>query len=199
MHSFPGSFLIPFPAALSPYCPSSRFLYFFVSSSFSSPLVLTIKDSSGDSFKQIFVIHQNVSSFFLHPFSKLWSLLLFFSTGFFLPQRNLKLWSFQVCIVRFFPRFSSSSSSSCPQITPWSQKAEGCIFSFHPATSSREPAAPGWWSSCRGCDDSSSSWSSSGSVTGCCCWGSPVGGEAGQSGMNGGRQRPLLMMKCPWI
>lgn len=86
----------------------------------------------------------------------------------------------------------------CLHITPWSQRAEGCIFSFRRATSSREPAAPGWWSSCPGCDDSSSSWSSSGSVTGCCCWGSPVGGEAGPSGMNGGCRRLLLVMKCPW-
>lgn len=84
----------------------------------------------------------------------------------------------------------------CRHITPWSQRAEGCRFSSRRVTLSREPAAPGWWSSCPGCGDSSSSWSSSGSAAGCCFGGSPDGGRGGLSGMSGGCQRLLLVMRC---
>lgn len=74
-------------------------------------------------------------------------------------------------------------------VTPWSRRAEGCRSSSRPATWSRGPAAPGWWSSCRGCGGSSSSWSSSGSEAG---RGFPVVGEAWL-------RRLLLVRKCPWI
>ena len=139
--------------------------------------------------------HTYLSSFKPPLFSPKWFPLSL--TGFILLPAHMNL------IHRLFCQFVSSLSSlfsllpPCPQITRWSQTAEGCRSSSRPATSSREPAAPGWWSSCRGCGDSSSSCSSSGSVTGCCCWGSPVGGEAGRSGMTAGFQ-PLLMLRSPW-
>lgn len=92
---------------------------------------------------------------------------------------------FPVCIV------SIRKSSLCPPVTPWSRREEGCISSSRPETWSRAPAAPGWWSSCRGFAGSSSWWSSSGSVTGCCCRGSPDGRAAARN--------EVLSMRRPWI
>lgn len=161
MHSFLGLFLISFEAIGTCLMSSSTFqsqlfqansrtllhvdlilhplvsfTCIFLFLPFVIPLVPTINDSSGDSFEQIFAIHQNVSRFKSLLFCQVFYYL------FNIFQRNLRLLSYSS---KFVLQVSSLFPPPlCPQITPWSQRAEGCIFSSRPATSSREPAAPGW-------------------------------------------------------
>lgn len=127
---FPGLFqMFSVPAALFfPHSPS--FLLVIL-------LVLAIKVLSGDSFKHITskcslfskVVPSVINRF--HP-----------------PSSSHESEAFIVLFFQFVSSLSSLFSllppPLCPQITPWSQTAEGCRSSSRPATSSREPAAPGW-------------------------------------------------------